>query len=206
MGDNESAQDKPRRLEDETADYLAQIEIQFTDALDQEDKINLVDNVLSEINQRTASAACDRRTNYLIEKLCYAADLKNLLIITRRFIPYAVFLARNRYSSHLIQALLSRMCYILKFEDFGETPRSEVEQAIEDLCRPVMKEFHWLILEQGASHVARSMLSVLAGIPIIAERKVNIKQYHVLSSYQALCSYRIFVHIRRAKTRSISTP
>ena len=173
MGDNESAQDKPRRLEDETADYLAQIEIQFTDALDQEDKINLVDNVLSEINQRTASAACDRRTNYLIEKLCYAADLKNLLIITRRFIPYAVFLARNRYSSHLIQAILSRFCYILKFEDFGETPRKEVEEAIEELCRPVMQEFHWLILEQGASHVARSMLSVLSGIPIIAERKVN---------------------------------
>lgn len=110
MGDNESAQDKPRRLEDETADYLAKIELQFTDAaLDQEDKINLVDNVLSEINQRTASAACDRRTNYLIEKFCYAADLKNLLIITRRFIPYAVFLARNRYSSHLIQVWCSML-------------------------------------------------------------------------------------------------
>eukprot|EP01032_Pedospumella_encystans_P020710 gene20710-23524_t len=74
------------------------------------------------------------------------------------------------------------MCYILKFEDFGETPRSEVEQAIEDLCRPVMKEFHWLILEQGASHVARSMLSVLAGIPIIAERKgKNSKHQHSIA-------------------------
>lgn len=99
-------QDKPRRLEDETADYLAKIEQQFTDNLDREEKLNLVENVLSEINQRTASAACDRRTNYLIEKLCFAADIKNLLIIARRFAPYSLFLARNRYSSHILQVLI----------------------------------------------------------------------------------------------------
>jgi hypothetical protein len=100
---NDDQGDKPRRLEDETADYLAQIEIQFTDSMDQEDKLNLVENVLTEINQRTASAACDRRSNYLIEKLCFAADLKNLIIVMKRFIPYSVFLARNRYSSHVMQ-------------------------------------------------------------------------------------------------------
>lgn len=101
--------EKPRRLEDETAEYLAKIELQFTDDLDPEDRVNLVENVLTEINQRTASASCDRRTNYLIEKLCFAADLKNLLIITRRFTPYAVFLARNRYSSHIMQVQLLLM-------------------------------------------------------------------------------------------------
>lgn len=102
-GENQHQQEKPRRLEDETAEYLAQIETQFTDDMEVEDRINLVENVLAEINQRTASASCDRRTNYLIEKLTYAADLKNLLIIGRRFVPYALFLARNRYSSHIMQ-------------------------------------------------------------------------------------------------------
>jgi hypothetical protein len=105
MGDSkrDNEQEKPRRLEDETAEYLAKIELQFTEDLDNEDRINLVENVLAEINQRTASASCDRRTNYLIEKLAFAADLKNLLTIARRFIPYALFLARNRYSSHILQ-------------------------------------------------------------------------------------------------------
>ena len=167
--------EKPRRLEDETADYLAKIELQFTDALDQEDKLNLVENVLTEINQRTASAACDRRTNYLIEKLCFAADLKNLLIVTNRFIPYSVFLARNRYSSHVMQAVLARLCYVLKFEDYGDVPADDVYDCVEQLCRPVMQDAAWLVLEQSASHVVRSMFSLLAGIPVIAERKVRLK-------------------------------
>lgn len=115
MGDSkrDNEQEKPRRLEDETADYLAKIELQFTDDLDQEDRVNLVENVLAEINQRTASASCDRRTNYLIEKLCFAADLKNLLTIARRFVPYSLFLARNRYSSHILQVRLIRVCTVL---------------------------------------------------------------------------------------------
>lgn len=107
--DNENAEstDKPRRLEEETANYLCQIETQFTDKLDNEEKHILVENVLSEIKTRTASATCDRRTNFLMEKICYAANLQSLLEITKRCSPYSVFLARNRYSSHVLQVLLS---------------------------------------------------------------------------------------------------
>jgi hypothetical protein len=64
------------------------------------------------------------------------------------------------------------MCYILKFEDFGDIPASEVQECIEELCRPVLQEVSWLILEQSASHVIRTMLSVLTGIPVVAEKKV----------------------------------
>lgn len=101
--DNTELADKPRRLEEETSNYLCQIETQFTDKLDAEEKQILVENVLSEIKTRTASATCDRRTNFMMEKICLAADLKCLLEITRRCSPYGVFLARNRYSSHVLQ-------------------------------------------------------------------------------------------------------
>lgn len=57
----------------------------------------------------------------------------------------------------------------------------------EELCTPVMKEISWLILEQSASHVVRSMLSLLAGIPTIAERKgKNSKHQHSISLAEPL--------------------
>jgi len=180
MSDDDS--DKPRRLEDATAEYLMKVELQFSDDLPQEDKLVLVENVILEIAQRTASAASDRRTNYLIEKICYAADLKNLLIITKRFAPYVVFLARNRFSSHVLQAVLARLCYILKFEDFGDIDSGEIKSCVENLCGPFMKEISWLILEQNATHVVRSAMSLLAGMPVIAERKSkNSKHQHSIA-------------------------
>lgn len=96
---------KPRRLEDDTAEYLMKIEMQLSkdSMLDEDEKSNLIENVLSEVSQRTASASCDRRTNFLIEKLCSTASVKNLVEIIKSFIPYAIFLARNRYSSHILQ-------------------------------------------------------------------------------------------------------
>ena len=68
-----------------------------------DDQDILVENVLEEIKQRTASATCDRRTNMIMERLCYAAKLKHLIEIIKRLTPYAVFLSRNRHSSHIIQ-------------------------------------------------------------------------------------------------------
>lgn len=103
--ETDDGQIKPRRLEDDTAEYLMKIEMQLSkdSMLDEDEKSNLIENVLSEVSQRTASASCDRRTNFLIEKLCSTASVKNLVEIIKSFIPYAIFLARNRYSSHILQ-------------------------------------------------------------------------------------------------------
>lgn len=94
--------EKPRRLEEETATYLIQLEGQFDD-LDNDNSEILVNNVLDEIKQRTASAASDRRTNYIIEKLCLASNIVQLVEIMQRCLPYSIFLTQNRYSSHIIQ-------------------------------------------------------------------------------------------------------
>jgi hypothetical protein len=98
----EGISDKPRRLEEETAMYLTQIE----SALDNSEENDvLVANVLDEIKLRTASASCDRRTNYIIEKLCYKSNITQVLEMLNRLVPYATFLSSNRYSSHTIQVI-----------------------------------------------------------------------------------------------------
>lgn len=79
------------------------------------------------------------------------------------------------------------MCYVVKFEDYGDLQPTDVTSVAEELCRPIMKEINWLILEQSASHVVRSMLSLLAGIPTVAERKgKNSKHQHSISLSEPL--------------------
>ena len=173
VGDDDETQ-KPRRLDDDTVTYLTQLDAQLSsEDLDNEDKEILVENVLSEIKQRTASAACDRRTNMIIEKICYAASLPHLIEIINRCKPYAVFLARNRHSSHILQAILARLCYILKNAGIGNVNEEELKKSVLGFIKLILAEISWLVKELSASHVVRSALCALAGIPIISERKVN---------------------------------
>ena len=171
---NDGDSNKPRRLEDDTITYLMQLDKQLSaDGLDPEELEILVENVLSEIKQCTASAACDRRTNMIIECLCYAANLPQLLDIANRCSPYAVFLARNRHSSHVLQALLSRLSYILKNNGIGELDEEVVKRSLLGLVNTILKEISWLSKELSASHVVRSAICALAGIPAVSERKVS---------------------------------
>lgn len=99
---------KPRKLEetDEIVEYLLSLKDQLatlSPTSDAEDVDILVENVLLETKSRMASAASDRRTNLVIEKIVSLACFNHLRIVIEGFSPYALFLARNRYSSHIIQ-------------------------------------------------------------------------------------------------------
>lgn len=109
---DESKINNPRRLEadDEIVQYLITLDKQLSekglDDSDPEVTETLVNNVLSEIKTRCASLASDRRTSLVIEKLVLFSTLPQLLDFCRRMSPYALFLARNRYSSHVLQVIL----------------------------------------------------------------------------------------------------
>ena len=112
------ASHKPQRLQETMASYLISLEQQVSSfGVDEEAEDTLMDNMLMEIKSCTASAACDRRTNVIIEKLCINANLANVLELLKRFSDYSVFLARNRHSSHVLQALLARLSSLLKNVD-----------------------------------------------------------------------------------------
>lgn len=101
---------KPRRLDQGTIQYLQHInpeldtisQIQsYGDDIDTSEV--LIENVLEELKNRTASAACDRTVNSILEKICLAGSFVHVVELLRRFTPYALFLARNRHSSHILQ-------------------------------------------------------------------------------------------------------
>ena len=164
---------KPKRLEEAMVTYLLNLETQMSTMVEDSDEAKelFVENVLTEIKQSTASAACDRRTNTVVEKICYNATLPNIIEIMARFSNYSVFLARNRHASHVVQALLARLCSILKFTGIGEIEENIVVSTVLQFVRPILKEIYWLIKEQAASHVVRSILCLLAGMPTISEKK-----------------------------------
>jgi hypothetical protein len=102
------AQEKPRKLEEDTIKYLLEIDSQLkamnnSGDNDQETKEILISNVFTEIQSRTASIACDRQTNFIFEQLCYYLKPYQLLSLLQKWTCYAIFLARNRFASHIVQ-------------------------------------------------------------------------------------------------------
>jgi hypothetical protein len=192
----------PRRLEpnDETVTYLTQLDTQLSeqglDESDTEAVEALVDNVLSEIKTRCASLASDRRTSLIVEKIILKCNLAQVLDVCQRISPYSIFLARNRYSSHVMQSLLSRLCHLLKSYDFDNIntdisdnnenssiiTMEQISETVLELLRPIGLEIVWLSKDVSASHVLRSALCLLVGIPVISERKgKNSKHQHSVS-------------------------
>lgn len=99
----------PRRLEldDEIIQYLQTLDGQISkNGIEESDKESveiLVNNVLSEIKNRCGSLASDRKTSLIIEKLVLLSYVPQLIEFCRKLSPYVLFLAKNRYSSHVLQ-------------------------------------------------------------------------------------------------------
>ena len=191
--ENDSKGNYPRRLEqnDEIVTYLTQLDNQLSeqgiDESDAEALEALVSNVLNEIKTRFASLASDRRTSLIVEKIILKCNLTQILDICQRMSPYSLFLARNRYSSHVMQSLLSRLCYLLKSQNFEINDdndnnieyNEQINETILELLNPICQEILWLSKDISASHVLRSSICLLIGIPVISERKgKNSKHQH----------------------------
>lgn len=119
--------EKPRRLEEDTIQYLLQFDEQFTEQLQQVSSYNItsslsslsaddppsdspldiiaimINNVLDEIKYRLASTICEKSTNYLLERICSYANISQLVDIMNKCQTYIIFLSQNRYGSHVIQ-------------------------------------------------------------------------------------------------------
>ena len=70
--------------------------------------------------------------------------------------------------------MLSRLAFLLK-QDGGSGEGSEAlsaASAVPSFAAPLLQSLAWLSTEISASHVIRSTVCVLSGLPVVAERKV----------------------------------
>ena len=74
--------------------------------------------------------------------------------------------------------MLSRLAFLLKQD--GADPGSEAlsaASAASSFAAPLLQSLAWLSREISASHVIRSTVCLLSGLPVVAERKVCICTY-----------------------------
>ncbi|KAL3669957.1 hypothetical protein V7S43_005330 [Phytophthora oleae] len=192
---------RPRRLEPDTLSYLKEVTEMLTQPGEDsspEDVELLLWNVLEELAPRTASAASDRHAGELLEVFLPKMSDSQLRFLLHKMAGYMSHLWTNRYSSHVLQHLLSRASIVVAKEVDGEEDKTENEEEDErmaeippmsDVIVNVVKEVEneWITLmnDVSASHVLRSVLAVLAGKPLVPEKRGKKGKHRVVTFTEA---------------------
>lgn len=153
-------------------------------------------NVLEELAPRAASASSDRHAGELIEVLFPRMSDGQLRFFFSKMHGYFSHLWTNRYSSHVLQHLLSRASAIVEKEEQGavDDPNDEDDRLKETppmshliitMTKEVESEWLTLMNDVSASHVLRSVLAVLAGKPLVAEKRGKKGKHRVVTFGEA---------------------
>ena len=191
----------PRRAAKETISYLSQVE-PIIDKFAQDDhsygggdedenededvgREQMMDNILEELKHQTASIMEDRQGSVIAEKIVRRLTPLQLRVMLSRCRGYMLSLANNRYSSHVLQTLLSVAGPVIGAEvsggdddtylgDESNANKQEVDR-MQDVVLSLVSELSgtWaeLLADVSGSHVGRGFLQVLGGLPILSEKR-----------------------------------
>ncbi|CAI5742461.1 unnamed protein product [Hyaloperonospora brassicae] len=193
---------RPRRLEPDTLSYLKEVTEMLTQSGDDstvDDTELLLWNVLEELAPRAASAASDRHASELVEVFVPKMSDAQLRFLLHKMAGYMSHLWTNRYSSHVLQHLLSRVSAAVakevdgmvnkEDEDMDEDDRMKDIPLLSDVLVHMVKEVQneWITLmnDVSASHVLRSVLAVLAGKPLVPEKRGKKAKHRVITFTEA---------------------
>eukprot|EP00752_Nemacystus_decipiens_P012526 g11094.t1 len=189
----------PRRAAKEIITYLSQVEPvidQFAqddhsygagggdDEEDDDDndvgREQMMDNILEELKHQTASIMEDRQGSVVAEKIARRLTPLQLRTMLSRCRGYMLSLANNRYSSHVLQTLLSVAGPVVEAElsEDGDAHSAEAGDEVDrmqDVVLSLVSELSgaWaeLLADISGSHVGRGFLQVLGGLPILSEKR-----------------------------------
>lgn len=190
----------PRRAAKETISYLSQIEPvidQFAqddhsyaeggdeEAEEEVGREQMLDNVLEELKHQTASIMEDRQGSVVAEKIARRLTPLQLRVMLSRCRGYMLSLANNRYSSHVMQTLLSVAGQVIedelsgdgryRGEDPGTAGDHQQVDLMQDVVLALVSELSgaWaeLLADISGSHAGRGFLQVLGGLPILTEKR-----------------------------------
>ncbi len=197
----------PRRAAKEIISYLSQVEPvidQFAqddhsygggggDDEDEDEDVGreqMMDNILEELKHQTASIMEDRQGSVVAEKIARRLTPAQLRTMLGRCRGYMLSLANNRYSSHVLQTLLSVVGQVVEAELSGDEEDEEdpgghdtapqdaaggKADSLQDVVLSLASELSgaWaeLLADISGSHVGRGFLQVLGGLPILSEKR-----------------------------------
>lgn len=192
---------RPRRLEPDTLEYLRNVEETLKPSKEEEEDDDgenrrlMLWNIVDEISKRAASAASDRHACSIIETLVDQISTAQLRFLMFHFNGYYAHLWTNRYSSHVLQRIFSKLGPMIQREVRHELEEDEEEQDAErkaplmtDLILHMCEELRPMLMECvddiSASHTLRSFLCVLGGQKIILEKRGK-KAKHRAMAYRS---------------------
>ncbi|TDH69321.1 hypothetical protein CCR75_002566 [Bremia lactucae] len=193
---------RPRRLEPDTLSYLKEVTEMLTqqkDTTTTEDVHLMLWNVLEELAPRAASAASDRHAGELLEVFLPLMSDAQLRFLLHKMNGYVSHLWTNRYSSHVLQHILSRASLVMAKEVNGDDDDIEsveneddrmkeippMSDVIINMVKEVKNEWISLMNDVSASHVMRSVLAVLAGKPLVSEKRGKKAKHRVVTFVEA---------------------
>ncbi|KAH7462526.1 hypothetical protein KRP22_004947 [Phytophthora ramorum] len=194
---------RPRRLEPDTLSYLKEVTEMLTQPGEDssaDDVELLLWNVLEELAPRAASAASDRHAGELLEVFLPKMSDSQLRFLLHKMAGYMSHLWTNRYSSHVLQHLLSRASAVVAKEQDGEDHDDDkdddddddrmkeipsMSDVIVNTVKEVENEWITLMNDVSASHVLRSVLAVLAGKPLVPEKRGKKAKHRVVTFTEA---------------------
>lgn len=170
---------------------------QPTEDTTDEDVQLLLWNVLEELAPRAATASSDRHAGELVEAFLPKMSDAQVRYLLSKMLGYMSHLWTNRYSSHVLQNMLSRCSVIVERElqqDDTDVKEEEDERlqdtpSLSDVIVTMVKEVEaeWLTLmnDISASHVLRSVLALLAGKPLVPEKRGKKGKHRVVTFAEA---------------------
>ena len=192
---------KPTKPENDTVTYLRQIEglldefvrveiegkntgtkITVTDGEEGqntgEEKTILINNVFEEITKQEAALSTDKMSSGIIEKVLFHASDEQLVTFAAGLQGYFLFLASNRYSSHVLQTFLSLAGGVIDRNGLEVQPASTDETVTQNMAAVICSfcneidshgDGKWVSLSRDicGTHVLRALLLVLGGKPVV---------------------------------------
>lgn len=163
--------------------YFKEVDGQLAQLGSDEDEIGvLVQASISEIDGNELALATDPTCSLVLEHICAHLPDKALRVLFDRMSGNFSILAAHRYGSHVLQAILSASQVALdRGENATDTSSAGVLRSISQLVRDMYTELEPdlvnMISDPFSSHVLRSVVCLLAGVPIEGVRSKRSAKY-----------------------------
>ena len=147
-----------------------------------------------QIGKQQASLATNKHCSLVLEKLLRNSSHEQLKTFFRGLRGYFNFLGFNRFSTHVLETLLSLLGPVIAEEvasgttagapaapdavpdEDGNVPSADsVCDMIHQLCNEMGESWLTLMQTPGSTHVVRTLLAVLTGREVIARPDASIK-------------------------------
>ncbi len=136
-----------------------------------EEKELFIQNVLRELEHDEFRVSCDMLCSRVLDKLFEVASPRHVLRFASGLTEHYSALAKHRYGSHVLQAIMAKVGPSLKFQDNHQDDDDETDaskpktlsEAFLGICEILLSEFEELINDTYGGHVIASAILTLTG-------------------------------------------